>query len=55
MVAPVALLAALTLAIGLYAEPLAVVADRAATELLLPETYVNAVLQSPPTTADALP
>lgn len=55
MVAPAVLLAAMTLAIGLYAEPFAVVADRAATELLLPETYVHAVLQTAPNTAQAIP
>ncbi|PEN14840.1 Na+/H+ antiporter subunit D [Longibacter salinarum] len=44
MVAPVVLLAGVTLAIGLYAEPLAVAADRVAGELLLPEAYVDAVL-----------
>ena len=55
MVVPVVVLAAMTLAIGLYAEPLAVVADRAANELLMPETYVDAVLNQTPTTADAMP
>jgi multicomponent Na+:H+ antiporter subunit D len=44
LVVPVVAMAAITLAIGLYAEPLAVVADRAAGELLLPEAYVQAVL-----------
>ena len=44
LVVPVVSMAAITLAIGLYAEPLAVVADRAAGELLLPEAYVQAVL-----------
>jgi multicomponent Na+:H+ antiporter subunit D len=33
-----------TLAIGLYAEPLVVLAERSATELLDPSGYVQAVL-----------
>ena len=41
---PVVVLAALTLGIGLYARPLYTLADRAATELLHPERYVEAVL-----------
>jgi len=45
-VTPVVVLALITLGIGLYAEPLAIVADRAADELLLPEAYVEAVLGS---------
>jgi multicomponent Na+:H+ antiporter subunit D len=49
LVAPIVALAAVTLAIGLYAEPLVVLAERAATDLLTPSGYVNAVLGPPPT------
>jgi len=43
MLAPVAALATSTLAIGLYARPLYVLAERAATELMAPSIYVEAV------------
>jgi multicomponent Na+:H+ antiporter subunit D len=49
LVVPIALLASVTLAIGLYAEPLAVLAERSAAELLDPAGYVTAVLGAPPT------
>jgi multicomponent Na+:H+ antiporter subunit D len=55
LIAPVAVLAAVTLAIGLYAEPLVVLAERSASELLAPTAYIEAVLgsgaASPPTAA----
>jgi multicomponent Na+:H+ antiporter subunit D len=44
LMAPVALLALLVLGIGLWAEPLVAVAERASAELLNPTLYVNAVL-----------
>jgi multicomponent Na+:H+ antiporter subunit D len=44
LIVPVAVLAAVTLAIGLYAEPLVVLAERSATELLTPTAYIEAVL-----------
>jgi multicomponent Na+:H+ antiporter subunit D len=44
LLAPIIVLAAVTLAIGLYAEPLVVLAERSATELLDPSGYVQAVL-----------
>jgi multicomponent Na+:H+ antiporter subunit D len=46
LLAPVAGLAALTIAIGLWAYPLAELSSRAAGELLEPERYVQAVLQA---------
>ena len=49
MVTPVVLLAAVTLSIGLYAEPLVVLAERSAAELLDTTSYVQAVLGEPPT------
>jgi multicomponent Na+:H+ antiporter subunit D len=54
LIAPVAVLAAVTLTIGLYAEPLVVLAERSATELLTPAAYIEAVLGpegAPPPTA----
>ena len=53
LIAPVAVLAAVTLAIGLYAEPLVVLAERSATELLTPTAYIEAVLG--PGAAPAVP
>jgi multicomponent Na+:H+ antiporter subunit D len=44
LLAPIATLAAITLAIGLYARPLYTLAERAATELMTPSNYVEAVL-----------
>src|SRR6056297_2108193 len=44
MAAPIAVLAAMTLAIGLYAAPFLELAERAAAELLDPSAYVAAVL-----------
>ena len=44
LLAPIATLATITLAIGLYARPLYVLAERAATELMDPSIYVEAVL-----------
>ena len=44
LLAPIATLALITLAIGLYARPLYVLAERAATELMAPSHYVEAVL-----------
>jgi len=55
IVAPVAVLAAITLAIGLYAEPLSALSARAADQLLLPSAYVEAVLGAEPMTADRAP
>ena len=43
---PVAVLAVLLLVIGLYAQPLYALAETAATTLVTPEIYVNAVLGS---------
>jgi multicomponent Na+:H+ antiporter subunit D len=48
MLLPIAMLAALTLAIGLYAEPLVLVATRAADGLLEPTPYLDAVLGGAP-------
>ena len=48
MLLPITALAALTLAIGLYAEPLVVIATRAANGLLQPTAYVRAVLGGVP-------
>ena len=45
MVLPTAVLAALTLLIGVGAGPLYELSDRAAAELLDPSTYREAVLQ----------
>jgi multicomponent Na+:H+ antiporter subunit D len=44
LMAPVAMLAVLVLGIGLWAEPLVAVAERASAEMLNPALYVNAVL-----------
>ena len=44
LLAPIATLATITLAIGLYARPLYTLAERAATELMAPSIYVEAVL-----------
>ena len=44
LLAPIATLAGVTLAIGLYARPLYVLAERAADELMAPSHYVEAVL-----------
>ena len=44
LLAPIATLATITLIIGLYARPLYVLAERAATELMDPSIYVEAVL-----------
>ena len=44
LLAPIATLAAITLAIGLYARPLYELAERAASELMAPSIYVDAVL-----------
>ena len=44
LLAPIATLATITLAIGLYPRPLYVLAERAATELMNPSIYVEAVL-----------
>lgn len=44
LIAPIAALAALTVTIGLYAQPFLDLADRAAIELLDPTDYVTAVL-----------
>jgi multicomponent Na+:H+ antiporter subunit D len=44
LLAPIATLATITLAIGLYPRPLYVLAERAATELMDPSIYVEAVL-----------
>ncbi|MXY25538.1 MAG: Na+/H+ antiporter subunit D [Acidobacteria bacterium] len=44
LLAPIATLATITLVIGLYARPLYVLAERAATELMDPSIYVEAVL-----------
>ena len=44
LLAPIATLATITLAIGLYPLPLYALADRAATELMDPSIYVEAVL-----------
>ena len=44
LLAPIATLATITLAIGLYARPLYALAERAATELMDPSIYVEAVL-----------
>jgi len=53
MLVPVVLLAMVTLSIGLYAEPLAILAERSAGELLDTTAYVQAVLgePAPPPTA----
>jgi multicomponent Na+:H+ antiporter subunit D len=45
MVAPTAVLVALTLAIGLAAGPLMALSDRTAADLLDPDSYVSAVLE----------
>ena len=44
LLAPIATLAIITSAIGLYPRPLYVLAERAATELMAPSNYVEAVL-----------
>jgi len=44
MAAPIAVLAAMTVVIGLYAAPFLELAERAAAELLDPTAYVAAVL-----------
>jgi len=44
LVWPIIGLCAVTLAISFYPEPFAVIAERAATQLLSPDVYVNAVL-----------
>ena len=44
LLAPIATLATITLVIGLYARPLYALAERAATELMDPSIYVEAVL-----------
>ena len=49
LVGPVVVLAVVTLSIGLYAEPLVVLAERSAAELLDPSAYVQAVLGEPAT------
>jgi multicomponent Na+:H+ antiporter subunit D len=48
LLTPILILAAVTLTIGLYAEPLVVLAERSATELLNPSGYVQAVLGPAP-------
>jgi multicomponent Na+:H+ antiporter subunit D len=53
LIAPIVVLAAVTLTIGLYAEPLVVLAERSATELLGTTDYVQAVLGTSPTAAEA--
>ena len=55
MVGPVIVLASITLAIGLYAEPLVVLAERSAAELLDPSAYVHAVLGEAPTASSSAP
>jgi multicomponent Na+:H+ antiporter subunit D len=45
LAAPVVALAAMTVVIGLYTEPFAAFATRAAEQLLAPEAYVRAVLE----------
>ena len=55
LITPIVVLAAVTLTIGLYAEPLVVLAERSATELLGATDYVQAVLGTAPTTAEVLP
>lgn len=52
LVAPLVLLSAMTVAIGLYAEPVMAVAEAASAELLNPAPYIEAVLgkgEPPPT------
>ena len=44
MVIPVAFLASITLAIGFFPEPFFSIAERAASELMNPDIYINAVL-----------
>ncbi len=44
LLAPIATLATITLAIGLYVRPLYALAERAAAELMAPSSYVEAVL-----------
>jgi multicomponent Na+:H+ antiporter subunit D len=51
LVVPIVVLAAVTLTIGLYAEPLVVLAERAAGELLGPTAYIEAVLGPAPEAA----
>jgi multicomponent Na+:H+ antiporter subunit D len=53
LLAPIIVLAAVTLTIGLYAEPLVILAERSATELLDPSGYVQAVLGPAP--AEGMP
>ncbi|MDD5779156.1 MAG: Na+/H+ antiporter subunit D, partial [Candidatus Thermoplasmatota archaeon] len=48
MLLPIALLAALTVTIGLAAEPILVLSARAAEELLNPANYVQIVLEGLP-------
>jgi len=48
LLAPIIVLAVVTLTIGLYAEPLVLLAERSATELLNPSGYVQAVLGTAP-------
>ena len=58
LIAPIVVLAVVTLSIGLSAEPLVLLAERAATELLDPSAYVVAVLGDGPvgpTAAEAGP
>ena len=44
MLAPVIMLALITVAIGLYGEPLYLLAEVAANQLLNPQGYIDAVL-----------
>ena len=46
MVAPIAVLAVSTVLIGLFGEPLFGYAERAAAQLLNPQEYISAVLQT---------
>ena len=55
LMTPIVALAAVTLAIGLYADPLAALAERAAAELLDPSAYVTAVLGPESGTSATLP
>lgn len=56
LVAPLVLLSGLTVAIGLFAEPVMALARDAAAELMHPEPYIRAVLgRGLPATAEALP
>ncbi|WP_114394349.1 Na+/H+ antiporter subunit D [Oleisolibacter albus] len=48
LVAPLVLLSGITVAIGLYAQPVMDLSSRAAADLLSPEPYIRAILGEPP-------